>query len=215
MRVSPIAMFAKDESELLALAALSASITHDHPEAIRGAQATAWATHHALERGGRGLLSAVEDRFGYTGLTRLDPEAERALHVYDLSCKGTVPLALVIAARAGSFDEAMRWCCSLGGDADTLAAIAGPICEAMYGIPGQHVHNAQQRLEGTKRPTVTRTCPFRIACSNRPWTSVKGRRPPTLCRASKSALPRSPRIRMGQVDPTKAREVEFHCSRCF
>lgn len=149
MRVSPVALVAHNEQELLDLAARSAEITHNHPDAVRGAQAAAWAIRFALERGAPGLLEAVESRFGYDGLTQRDPESERATHLFDVSCKGTVPLALAIAVRAGSFDNAMRWCCSIGGDADTLAAIAGPVCEALYGIPEQHLHNAAIRFQGT------------------------------------------------------------------
>jgi ADP-ribosylglycohydrolase len=147
MRVSPVALWAQTEQELLELAHLSALPTHDSPQAIRGAQATAWAIRHALEnRNGPQMLEEVEARFEYDGLTSRDPVAERPDHLFDVSCQGTVPLALSIAVRSGSFDEAMRWCCSMGGDADTLAAIAGPVAEALYGIPLQHLENARQRF---------------------------------------------------------------------
>ena len=54
----------------------------------------------------------------------MDPAQIRPTHIYDVSCNGTVPLALAIALRAQDFADTMRWCCSMGGDADTLAAIA-------------------------------------------------------------------------------------------
>ena len=146
MRVSPVALWAKDDDHLLDLARESAMPTHDSPQAITGAQATAWAIRKALEGvAGPDILKDVQDRFGYENLTTRDPVAERPGHKFDVSCEGTVPLALAIAVRSGSFDEAMRWCCSMGGDADTLAAIAGPVCEALYGIPSLHVENTRMR----------------------------------------------------------------------
>lgn len=51
-----------------------------------------------------------------------------------------------LAVRSGSFDETLRWCCAMGGDADTLAAIAGPVAEVLYGIPAQHMENARLRF---------------------------------------------------------------------
>ncbi len=147
MRVSPIALFAQSEDEALRLAEISTRPTHNHPESVRGAQATVLAIRHAFEhRDPDGLLAFIEARFDYEGLTQRRHEDERAAHVFDVSCKGTVPLALSIAARAGSFDDTMRQCCSMGGDADTLAAIAGPVAEALYGIPRQHLENARRRF---------------------------------------------------------------------
>ena len=147
MRVSPVALWAGNDEELLALAEASAMPTHDSEAGIRGAQAAAWGMRKALEGwSGQQILEDVQTRFGYAGLSERNPEQERPTHTFDLSCEGTVPLALAIAVRAGSFDQAMRTCCSMGGDADTLAAIAGPICEALYGIPQQHVDNANLRF---------------------------------------------------------------------
>lgn len=147
MRVSPVALVAEDNAQLLELAAATAAPTHNHPDAVLGAQAAAWAMRHVLENSDpQAMLKEVEDRFGYAGLAQRDPLLERKDHRFDVSCKGTVPLALAIAARAGSFDETMRWCCSMGGDADTLAAIAGPVAEALYGIPAQHLENARLRF---------------------------------------------------------------------
>jgi len=146
MRVSPIALVAQSDDEALRLAEESTAPTHNHPESVRGAQATVLAIRHAfLHRDPQALLAFIEGRFGYDGLTQRRHEEERASHVFDVSCAGTVPLALIIAAHAGSFDETMRQCCSMGGDADTLAAIAGPVAEALYGIPRQHLENARRR----------------------------------------------------------------------
>ena len=147
MRVSPVALWARDDDHLMALARESAAPTHNSPEAINGAQAAAWAMRKALEGWqGEAILAEVQTRFGYAGLVERDPVSERPGHTFDITCAGTVPLALAIAVRSGSFDTAMQWCCSMGGDADTLAAIAGPVCEALYGIPRQHLDNAIMRF---------------------------------------------------------------------
>lgn len=82
---------------------------------------------------GETLLQEVENRFGYAGLSQRDPVAERASHRFDVTCAGTVPLALACAVRGGSFEGALRLCVAMGGDADTLAAIAGPVADGLYG----------------------------------------------------------------------------------
>lgn len=146
MRVSPVALMATSDEDALHLAAQSAMPTHGHPEAVAGAQATVFAIREAFRtRDPNAVLAAVEARFGYAGLQQRDPPSERADHLFDVSCVGTVPLAVAIACRSGSFDAAMAWCCSMGGDADTLGAIAGPISEALHGIPQQHLDNARAR----------------------------------------------------------------------
>lgn len=147
MRVSPVALWARSDEEALALAEASTAPTHNHPESVRGAQATVIAIRHAFEhRNPEAMLAMVEERFGYAGLSQRDPAAERPDHHFDVSCAGTVPLAVLLAARAGSFDETMRWCFSMGGDADTLGAIAGPMAEALYGIPHQHMVRTRARM---------------------------------------------------------------------
>ena len=146
MRVSPIALWASSDEEAMLLAEHSCAPTHNHPESVRGAQATVFAIRHAFQhQDGPAMLKAVEERFGYL-LSGRNLEAERLPHSFDVSIQGTVPLALLLAVEGGSFDGVMTWCCSMGGDADTLAAIAGPIAEALYGIPTRHVQEARKRF---------------------------------------------------------------------
>lgn len=146
MRVSPVALWAVDTGEAMALAAQSAMPTHNSPEAIWGAQATAWALWHTLRgTSPQEVLSEVESRFDYPVLG-LDPDEQREGHIFDVSCKGTVPLALAIGLKAHSFDQGLDWCYSMGGDADTLGAVAGPFLEARFGIPEQHWANTSNRF---------------------------------------------------------------------
>lgn len=151
MRVAPVALAARSLDEALELAKQTAEVTHNHPLAVKGAQATVFAIRHAIELGKDNLLEQVEARFGYEGLSQRNPVNERADHLFDVSCNGTVPLALAIAVKSGSFDDTLRWCCSMGGDADTLAAIAAPVAEMLYGIPQQHLHNVGLRFHPEDR----------------------------------------------------------------
>lgn len=146
MRASPVALWALDDAEARALAAASAAPTHGHPDAVAGAQALVLSIRWAMS--GMALddiLDRVEREFGYEGLSARDPEAERATHKFDVSCSGTVPLALACCARGGSFEGAIRLCVSMGGDADTLAAIAGPVAEALWGVPEELFEKAAMR----------------------------------------------------------------------
>lgn len=135
MRVSPVAFWAKEEAEALDLAKRSTAPTHLHPHSATGAQATVWAIRHAFaHQDPEKLLRDAQERWPYGNLVDRDPEAERATHEFDITVHGTVPLALVLAARGEDFSGTMRLACSMGGDADTLAAIAGPIAEGLYGL---------------------------------------------------------------------------------
>lgn len=135
MRASPIALWARSDAQALELARASAAPTHGHPDAVLGAQALVMAIRWAMEGVGiEEICARAEREFGYAGLLARDPASERAAHKFDVTCAGTVPLALACCLRGGSFEGAMRLCVSMGGDADTLAAIAGPVAEALWGI---------------------------------------------------------------------------------
>jgi ADP-ribosylglycohydrolase len=132
MRVSPIgfACFALDD--VLAEAQRSAEVTHDHPEGIRGAQATAAAVFLARTGSSKDELRCyLEHAFGYPLDERLD--AIREGYRFDVSCQGSVPQSIIAFLEADSYEDAIRNAISLGGDADTMAAIAGGIAGAFYG----------------------------------------------------------------------------------
>ena len=132
MRVSPVGFAFQEEDKVLKEAARTAEITHNHPEGIKGAQATALAvflarTGQTKER----IKSAIKDRFDYN----LDRTVDRIrpLYSFDVSCQGTVPEAIIAFLDATSYEDAIRNAISLGGDSDTLACITGGIAEAFYG----------------------------------------------------------------------------------
>ena len=128
------------------VAALSASITHDHPEGIKGAQATAAAIF--LARTGKSkqeIKDYIEKRFGYDLGTHTDEL--RKTYGWEDSCQGTVPPAIRAFLDSTDFESAVRIAVSLGGDSDTLACITGGIAEAYYGeIPREIFNAAMDRL---------------------------------------------------------------------
>ena len=120
--------------EALHLAQLTSEVTHDHPEGIKGAQATAAAIF--LARTGRSkaeIKAYVEREFGYD-LSRTCDEIRPTYHHVE-SCQETVPQAITAFLESTDFEDALRTAVSLGGDSDTLAAITGSIAEAFYGVP--------------------------------------------------------------------------------
>jgi ADP-ribosylglycohydrolase len=132
MRVSPVGFAFDSERRVLEEAGRTAAVTHNHPEGIRGARATALAVF--LARTGHSK-SAIRDKVaaisGYDLNRRLD--VIRPAYRFDISCQGTVPEALLAFLESASYEDAVRNAISLGGDSDTLACITGGIAEAFYG----------------------------------------------------------------------------------
>lgn len=132
MRVSPVGFAFSDEERVLSEAQRSAEVSHNHPEGIKGAQATALAVF--LGRQGQSKESIrheITRRFGYD-LQRTTAEI-RPYYRFDVSCQGTVPEAIIAFLDSNDYVEAIRNAISLGGDSDTLACIAGGIAQAFYG----------------------------------------------------------------------------------
>ena len=133
MRVSPVAWAAKSLSEAELYAKWSAEVTHDHPEGIKGAQAVAAAIFLAREGKTKDEIRAyIEEKYYPLGFTldEIRPEYD-----FDVTCRGSVPQAIECFLESDSYEDAIRNAVSLGGDADTQAAMAGAIAEAYYGIP--------------------------------------------------------------------------------
>ena len=136
MRVSSVAWLYSSLRDVEAFAAITAEVTHNHPEGIKGAQATAGAIF--LARSGytfSEIRSYVEKRYGYDLHRSLDDI--RPSYVYQISCQQSVPEAILSFLESRDFEDTVRNAVSLGGDSDTLAAIAGSIAEGRYGIPAE------------------------------------------------------------------------------
>ncbi|MCL2826668.1 MAG: ADP-ribosylglycohydrolase family protein, partial [Eggerthellaceae bacterium] len=134
MRVSPVGWFFDSLEATERAAEASAAVTHNHPEGIKGAQATAAAIF--LARTGvpkEDMRAYLEDAYGYDLHRTLDEI--RPTYAFDESCMRTVPEAVIAFLESGGFEDAIRNAISLGGDSDTLAAITGSIAEAAYGMP--------------------------------------------------------------------------------
>ena len=154
MRVSPAAWAADSLKESERLAALTAGVTHDHPEGIKGAQATA----AAIWMAGSGstkqqIREYIEERYYPRSLKRTLAEI-RPGYAFDETCQGTVPEAIIAFLESENFADAIRCAVSLGGDSDTLAAITGSIAEAFYGIPPEIKAEAMSLLDDELRGVV-------------------------------------------------------------
>jgi len=134
MRVSTVAYFTRTLSECDLLAGLSAVASHNNPEAVRGARAVACAGFLALQGNSmESIRREVEERYYYDLGFTLD--SIRADYKFELSCQGAVPPAIVAFLESTGFEDAVRNAISIGGDSDTLAAIAGGLAGVKYGVP--------------------------------------------------------------------------------
>ena len=146
MRVSPIGFAFNSISKVLIEAEKSAKISHNHPEGIKGAQATALAIYLARQGTDKQTIkNEISKRFGYN-LDRTVVEI-RPFYIFNESCQETVPEAIISFLESNSFEDAIRTAVSLGGDTDTLTCITGGIAAAFYGIvPEKIVTETKKRL---------------------------------------------------------------------
>ncbi len=146
MRVSPVGLAFDSVDEVLDEAGRTAAVTHNHPEGIKGAQATALAVF--LARMGSSKEAVRQDvsmLFGYDLDRRLD-DIRPGYH-FDVSCQGSVPESIIAFLESHDFESAVRNAISLGGDADTMACIAGAIAQAFYKtIPKEIIAGVNRRL---------------------------------------------------------------------
>lgn len=134
MRVSPVGLYANSLEEVLHLAAVSASVSHNHPEGVKGAQAIASSVYLCKEgKTKEEIKDYVGKSFGYN-LNRTIAEI-RPTYDFDVSCQGSVPEAIIAFCEGNTFEEVIRLAISLGGDSDTIACMAGAIAACMYPIP--------------------------------------------------------------------------------
>jgi ADP-ribosylglycohydrolase len=154
MRVSPVAYVGRTLEEVLAEAKRSAEVTHDHEQGIRGAQATAAAIFLARTGATKEQIRAyIAEQFGYFLNETLDEL--RPTYQFDASCQWSVPQSIIAFLESTDYEDAVRNAISLGGDADTMACIAGAIAEAHYGgVPEAIAAAALARLDERLRGVV-------------------------------------------------------------
>ena len=132
MRVSPVGWFAKSLEETLELAKKTAEVTHNHPEGIKGAQAVAVAVFMALNGSTKSEIKQyIQQHFPGYNLDR-DCNTIRQNYLFDVTCQGSVPESIIAFLESVDYESAVRLAVSLGGDADTMGAIAGSIAAAFY-----------------------------------------------------------------------------------
>lgn len=180
MRVSPCAWAAECDSVSKAelpdrcrdLARLSAEVTHNHPEGVKGAVATADAIFLCRYYFGgchgeneqpvnndpaeckRLIREHIEREYGYDLSKTIDEI--RPSYRFDVSCQGSVPQAITAFLESTDFEDAIRNAISIGGDSDTIAAITGSMAEAAYGIPDRIKEKAYSYLDEPLRAVVRR-----------------------------------------------------------
>lgn len=161
MRVSSVAWLFDSIEEVQHAARLSAEVTHNHPEGIKGAEATASAiflarTGHSKKE----IREYIEDEFHYS-LNRTCDEIRPSYHHVE-SCQETVPEAITAFLEGNSFEDVIRTAVSLGGDCDTLTAIAGSIAEGYYGVPDNLISECKSRLPDKLLRVVSEFVEWRI-----------------------------------------------------
>ena len=146
MRVSPVGYAFDSQDDVMREAARTAECTHNHPEGIKGAQATALAVFLArMGKDKEAIRKQVTEHFRYD-LSRTVDEI-RPGYSFDITCQGSVPEAIIAFLDSCSYEDAVRNAISLGGDSDTQACIAGAIAEAHYKtIPTDMLRQIREQL---------------------------------------------------------------------
>ncbi len=146
MRVSPVGWAYNDLETVLTKSKESAEVTHNHPEGIKGAQATALAIF--LARTGKKkneIKKYIEDKFNY--YLDFDLEELRMNYKFNETCQQPVPQAIYTFLMSESFEDSIRKAIYIGGDSDTVACINGSIAEAYYGVPQNIIDEIIKRLD--------------------------------------------------------------------
>jgi ADP-ribosylglycohydrolase len=134
MRISPVGLLATSEDDVIGWADAATAITHNHPEGIASARAVALAIFWARHKTPAPVIAAkLTERFGYD--LSITPDDIRPTYTRTERAAGSVPQAIICALQSTSYEDAIRNAVSIGGDSDTIAAIAGGIAEALHGLP--------------------------------------------------------------------------------
>lgn len=153
MRVSAVGWLYDSLEKTRVVAKATANVTHNHPEGIKGAEATASAIFMARNGSSKEEIKKyIENEFHYD-LNRTLDEIRPSFHMHE-TCQKTVPEAIIAFLEAKDFEDAIRNAVSLGGDTDTLGAITGSIAEAYFGIPEALRSECRNRINKDMRDVV-------------------------------------------------------------
>lgn len=145
MRVSAAGWLYDSMERTREVARATANVTHNHPEGIKGAEATAGAIYMARIGSSKEEIKEYIEREFHYNLDRTLDEIRPGYHM-DETCQRTVPEAIIAFLESKDFEDAIRNAVSLGGDTDTLGAITGSIAEAFYGIPAVLLAECRNRI---------------------------------------------------------------------
>ena len=154
MRISPVGFVADSIDEAKELSKIVTDVSHNHPESIRAAEAVSIAIYMALHGSSKEEIESFINRNYYNIAFSLDEI--RDSYKFDVTCQGSVPQALESFFESTSFEDTIRNAISIGGDSDTIAAIAGGIAEAYYGIPDDIAQKGLEYLDETQKGIVKR-----------------------------------------------------------
>ena len=155
MRVSPAGWLFDDLDDTMRAAELSAVVTHDHPEGIKGAKSVAAAIYMARKGSSKEeIREYITKTFGYDLLRTCDEIRPDYHHVE--TCMATVPEAVTAFLEGKDFEDVIRTAVSLGGDCDTLTCIAGSMAEAFYGVPEDLKSECRNRVTGEMNSVIKR-----------------------------------------------------------
>jgi ADP-ribosylglycohydrolase len=143
MRVSPVAWAFDKLSDVREIARFTALPTHNHPEGIKGAVATAEAIWMARNGASKDDIKSAMSNYYDIDFTC---DTIRPDYTFDETCQGTVPEAIVTFLESENFEDCIKLAIALGGDSDTLATIAGSIAEAYYGVPEELIEKCKAYL---------------------------------------------------------------------
>ena len=154
MRVGPCGFAAESLEEAKELSARVTRISHDHPEGMKGAEAIAAAVY--LAKAGRTKEEIREHILEHYYDIEFTIDGIRDSYAFDVSCQGSVPVALEAFFESADFEDAIRTAISVGGDSDTIGAMAGAVAEAFYGVPEEMRESALKYLDSTQREILDR-----------------------------------------------------------
>ena len=155
MRVSAVAWLFDNLDTVRRMARISADVTHNHPEGIKGAEATAAAIYLGRTGHSKNEIKAyIESEFQYNLSRTCDEIRPNYYHVE--SCQETVPEAITAFLEGNSFEDVIRTAVSLGGDCDTLTCIAGAIAEGFYGVSDELKQQCKEYLDDALNDILVR-----------------------------------------------------------
>ena len=147
MRISPVGEYARSEEEVKRLSRIVTGVSHNHPEGLKGAECTAMCVFLAKNGADKGDICRRVAAEYYPEVVNLSPAGLSKTYTFDESCQGTVPQAIACFLEGEDFEDTIRNAISIGGDSDSIAAIACGIAEAYFGIPEYMIEMAKVYLD--------------------------------------------------------------------